>query len=282
MRQLSTACPYCASQLVDVDRGGELVDRVAPFRVPRPAALDRLRRHLAHRIWAPRALQKLATTGAIQTRLQGMLVPFFVYDAECRSTYRARVGVHWYRSEKVRGKDGKTRDKRVQETEWFSLRGTAAQRLLGHAECASRALSSSEVRGLRGFDLGRATRFDPHLLAGWCSELATRVRSEVDREAMGRIRAREVKRIRSRVLPGDTHRGVTVDCDVKVLGVQFMLLPVWITTYKYGGNVFRMLVHGQTGRCFGSAPVSRGKVVAAASAVAAIGLLILYLSGVLG
>ncbi|MBL4687495.1 MAG: hypothetical protein JKY37_23065 [Nannocystaceae bacterium] len=280
-QQVSGACSYCASQLVDVERGDTHIDRVAPFRVPREAALDRLRQHLAKRLWAPSALRRLAAQGAIETRMHGMLVPFYVYAAQCRSTYRARIGVHWYRKKTVKGKDGKTREKRIQETEWFPLQGSAVGQFHGHFECASRGLTAAESAAIRDFDLGRAVAFDPHLLAGWHAELPSRTSAVVDRQAVGHIRKLEMSRIKDHILPGDTHRGVQADINVELLGVQLILLPVWITTYVYGGEVFRMLVHGQNGTCIGRAPVSRAKVVGAAMLVATLGVAMLYLWGVL-
>ncbi|MEM6990734.1 MAG: hypothetical protein AAF721_09560 [Myxococcota bacterium] len=279
--EVATACAYCASHLVDATRGDAVIDRVAPFRVPKTAALDRLRQHLATRFWAPNALRRLAARGAVQAQLQGVLVPYYAYTAECRSTYSARVGVHWYRTEKVKDKDGKTRDKRIQETEWFPLRGSAVGQLRNHLECGSQGLTPYEATALRGFDFGRAVRFDPHLLAGWRAELPSRVRATVDREAVEHIRELEARRIRREVLPGDTQRRVTIDGTVTVQGVELVLLPVWITTYTHAGAVYRLLVHGQTGRCVGKAPVSRVKVGLAALAVAVLGVTILYLSGVL-
>ncbi len=213
--------------------------------------------------------------------MHGVLVPFFSYAAECRSTYRARVGVHWYRTEKVKDKDGKTRDKRIQETEWFPLRGSAVDVLTGHLECASRGLDAHETAALRDFDLGRAVAFDSHLLAGWQAELPSRARAAVDRDAVTHIRQLQSRKIKREILPGDTQRGVVVNSDVDVRSVELVLLPVWITTYQHGGKVFRMLVHGQSGRCVGKAPVSRAKVVTAALLVAAIGVVVLYLTGVL-
>lgn len=279
VERVSDACSYCASQLVDTQRGETAIDRVAPFRVPKSAALSRLRSHLARRFWAPRSLRRLAAQGAVDVQLSGVLVPFYAYDAHCRSRYQARVGVHWYRTETVKGKDGKKKEKRIQETEWFPLEGSAVGQLHGHLESASNGLSAAEVVGLRGFDLGRAVGFDPHLLAGWRAELPSRTRALVDAEALHHIEAIEARRITRTILPGDTQRRVQIDCKVEVTSVRLVLLPVWITTYRHSGSVFRMLVNGQTGRCHGKAPVSRAKVVTAAIAVAVIGMVVLYLTG---
>ena len=43
-------------------------------------------------------------------------------------------------------------------------------------------------------------------------------------------------------------------------GVELALLPVWIATYRHGGDVFRLLVNGQTGETIGKVPNSLVKI----------------------
>ena len=280
---VSSACTYCGSQLVDVARGEQRIDRVAPFRLAKAAAQDRLRQHLASRFWAPRALRQRAAKGRLEDeRLAGVLVPFQHYEAECHSRFAGDVGVHWYEKKTKRNrKTGKTETVTVQHTEWFPFRGTAAHEV-SHLESASTGLPADEASKLGGFDLGRAVRFDARLLSGWLAELPSKAQSHVDADAEAAIVERERRRILSRHLPGNTHRGMRVDTEVDVQRVELVLLPVWITAYRYRGKVHRLLVHGQSGRCIGSAPVSRAKVAIAAAIVAAIGLFILWATGVLG
>lgn len=278
---VSTTCLYCASQLVDTERATVAVDRVAPFRIPRSAADDRLRAHIGGSVWAPRELRRRARDGRMRAHaLQGALVPFYAYTASVRSRYRAQIGVHWHRTEKRTGKDGKVETHVVQETEWFTLRGSAADELEDHLVAASVGLSEEESRALLPFDLGRAKPFDPRLLAGWHAELPTRSRTEVDRNARQSIHAHE-EAVVTRLLPGDRRRLDHFEADVQIHRVHLVLLPVWIATYRHGDKLVRLLVNGQTGRCIGRAPVSAVKVaIAVAIGVVAV-LLVLWLGGVL-
>jgi len=212
--------------------------------------------------------------------MRGVLVPFYAYDARCRSTYAAQVGVHWHRTETFKDKEGNKKTRQVQETEWFPLQGSAVEDLRGHLESASMGLPPSEVVGLGAFDLGRALKFDPHLLAGWGAELPSHARAQVDRNAVEHIRVMQARRIKRRLLPGDTSRSVSIKTETELLAVELLLLPVWVTTYQHAGKVYRLLVHGQSGRCHGEVPVSRAKVVTAALLVAVLGVIALYLWGV--
>ena len=262
-QRISGSCSYCASALVEVEQGELVVDRVAPFRIPAAAAEQRLREHLARRLWIPERLRKAARDGRVDARLvEGVLVPFHAYDATCRSRYETTVGVYWYESKKVRRK-GKTRVERERHTEWFPLRGTAVAQLCGHLVSASVGLSAAEVQGLAPFDLGRARSFDPRLMAGWPAELPSRSRQHTDRDALQQIRQQEMQRIAQRQLPGDTHRGTRISCQVELSEAELVLLPVWVVALRFGGTVYRLVVNGQTGRCHGRAPVSPTKVVIA-------------------
>lgn len=275
--RISHACSYCRSALVDADRGEVEVDRVAPFRLPARAAELRLREHLAGRVWAPERLRKAARHGKVDARLvEGVLVPFFAYDATCRSRYQTKVGLHWHETKTVK-RDGKTQREVQRHTEWFSLRGSAVAQLRDHLVSASVGLSAEDVAGLQPFDLGRARPFDPRLLAGWPAELPSRARQHTDADALAQIRALEIQRIQQELLPGDTHRGTRVSCAVQLTEAQLVLLPVWVAALRYGDRVYRLVVNGQTGRCHGKAPVSPVKVTIAALVVAAlVGLVIAW------
>lgn len=275
--RISSACSYCASTLVDAERGALVVDRVAPFRLPAPAAEQRLREHLARRPWAPERLRKAARRGRVDARLvEGVLVPFHVYDATCRSRYETKVGMHWEESKRVI-KDGKVEHEVERHTEWFSLRGTAVARWRDHLVSASVGLSAQEVAGLQPFDLGRARPFDARLLAGWPAELPSRRRQQTDADALAQIRALEIARIEREQLPGDTHRGTRVACQVELGEAELVLLPVWVAALRHGERVVRLVVNGQTGRCYGRAPVSPLKVALAVLGVAVVvGLLLAW------
>lgn len=284
---VSTGCTYCHSRLVDAERAAPVVDRVAPFRISRQAAQQRLAQHLASRWWAPEALRKRARRGELRPEaLRGVLVPFYAYDATCRSRWRTQVGVHWMRSEThyepgEGGKPGKRVAKKVQETEWFPLAGTSVADWHDHLVSASAGLSHKETNALMPFDLGRAVAFDPRLLSGWEAELPSRARGDVDYDAETQLRRLDALRVTGELLPGDTHRGTSVDSDVQIRGVKLALLPVWVVTWRYGKTAQRMLIHGQTGRCVGMAPISWVKVSALAVAVATIALVVLWKTGVL-
>ena len=277
---VSSVCTYCASALVDVKRAAAVIDRVAPFRVPRAAAEASLRDHLVRAFWAPEVLRRGARRRTLHAHeLRGVLVPFHAYRATVRGRWRARVGLGWSRTE-TRVRNGERQTQVVWETEWFPIDGTLVDELEEHLVSASAGLRAAELRGLFPFDLGRARPFDPHLVAGWNAELPTRTRDAVDRAALAEIRELEARRLRKWLLPGDAHEIEALHADVTLHGVDLVLLPIWVATYRQGERVYRLLVNGQTGRCCGRPPISGVKVSLAAAALAALVVFVLWATGV--
>ena len=92
----SATCSFCESALVD-DAGAaaDAVDRVVPFDVERGRAAGLLAAHLAAHWLAPETLRRASRPD----ELRQVFVPFYVFDAVARSTFSARIGLHWYRTE---------------------------------------------------------------------------------------------------------------------------------------------------------------------------------------
>jgi len=87
-----------------------------------------------------------------------------------------------------------------------------------------------------------------------------------------------------RHIPGTRYRKAKVAILLEGLDTRRCALPTYVFSYRYGGELYRALVHGQDARCvFGTAPYSLYKIVFAVVAVAAVaflglGLLLLLLA----
>lgn len=269
-RALSAQCAYCDAPLVDEQRATTRLDAVAPFRVTREIAVARLHAYLRGKLWAPRAVKMLAVDGR---SLRGVLVPHWVFDGVVRSSYDARVGIHWHRTETYRDSKGQQRTRTVRETEWFPLSGTAARQVEGHVVSASLGLPEAESNALEPFDLGWAVPVDSRLLSGFEAEVPSIARDRALTTANEELRAAEAQRIQRTLLPGDENRLERIDSQVEIARCRAVLLPVWIATYAHESVTRRLVVNGQTGRCAGDVPVSAAKVTLAV----VLGLLVIAL-----
>lgn len=44
---------------------------------------------------------------------------------------------------------------------------------------------------------------------------------------------------------------------------KYLMLPIWLSSFKYNGKVYNFMVNGQTGRVGGKTPISPWRVAAA-------------------
>ena len=61
-----------------------------------------------------------------------------------------------------------------------------------------------------------------------------------------------------------------------------VLLPVFIGAYRRQGEVYRIVINGQTGKLIGKAPISWAKVALVAATVGAVVLTVLLCLGLAG
>lgn len=278
--RISDSCAFCATPLVEGGTALEGIDRVAPFDVTQEVAAGRLAEHMQSKWFLPSELKAASRPDS----LHGVLIPFWCYDATARSTYTAKQGIHWYRTETytttVNGKTV-TRTRTVRETEWFDSSGSHVATYVDHLVSGSRGLAEAESNELEPFDLGRAVAFRPDMLAGWVAEAPTVRKSEAHRVAAQELADEENAAI-ARFLPGDVERNVENDTSMDVSELELVMLPVWIGTWRYREEPLRLLVNAQTGEVVGDLPTDKWKVALAVLVVLLmVGFLALLALGVL-
>lgn len=265
---LSIMCGYCDSPMVDSEAAAPQVDLVAPFRIEKSVAEQKLKEHLAGRFWAPDSVRK----GIVKDhRLRGVLVPFWAYTGVGRSNYKAKVGVYYYVT-RTTTVNGKTQTRRERRTEWFRHWGSSICAIEHHLVSASSGIEEEESNRVEPFDCGRALPYDARLLSGFEAELPSIPRENADPVAMEEIRGLEARRVEKQLLPGDVGSVEEINTNVDVDKVEMVLLPLWIATWRHEGKLGRQIVNGQTGKVIGDVPVSKTKI-----AVAVVGgLLVLF------
>jgi hypothetical protein len=271
----TATCAFCGSPYV---RAGETsAERFAPEFVL-PFSVTRARAEEAYRSWLRRGgwfrPGDLPRKGTIEG-LRGVYIPFWSFTMRSDSEWAARIGEHWYQTvhetytTRVNGRSvTRTRTRRVQHTEWYPLSGRFHQFHSTYLVSASKGLGQGAADRVGPFPVSEATRYAPHFLAGWLCEEYTLAREDAARVSEAEFRRREAQAI-SDFLPGDTHDDLQTATEFGDVGVDLMLLPLWIFAYAYGGRTFRFVLNGATGRYAGDKPVSGKRVALAVAAVLA-------------
>ena len=252
----STKCAFCDSPVVQSEKHHEhQIEILLPFLIEKKQASTDLQQYLKSKYFIPKELKQKTKPD----ELDGIFVPFWVYQAKAYSEYDARVGIYWYETVTVTTTDSegntKTETKQERRTEWFSHSGTHVKQYDDHLVCASKAITEEESNSIEPFDCGLALHFTPELVAGWLAENPVLDKETAFSTALDEIHQEEYNAIKA-FLTGDTSSSLTHETRIEVQKdtIQSALLPIWIAVYHHKGKPIRLLVNGQTGKVNGPVP----------------------------
>ncbi len=242
-------CPYCHSEeLEESSRHNEVItpSGLIPFMVSRQTAQAQLAAELNSWFLAE-GLRKLLQPD----EMQGVYMPYFLYDALTRSSWRAESG---FRVVKL------IKDTPVDQLSWESTGGYYEHFFEGVS--IPFTMGIDDLEGILPFDLGQLVPYDPRFLKSFTTELY-----QVDEVAtFGQADAMMSDSIKEEVLkraPGKEQRAMKITSEKFALGFRHVLVPVWIGVFHYRGEMFQYLINGQTGEMVGEHPLSTPRMLAA-------------------
>lgn len=268
------ACAFCGTPaVVEAPPREDLVrpEGVLPFRVTRDGAAQSFRRWLAGLWFRPGDLKSRSSL----TRLQGVYIPYWTFDAATHSAWTAEAGYRHQVPVQV-VENGRTVTRMETRTRWEPAAGTLERFFDDLPVPASRGVDAGVAREIEPFPTAELLGYDPSYLSGFLAEEYGVDLPEALASAEARMRA-EIEAACAREVPGDTHRNLRVATQFSGVAYKSALLPLWIAAYEYGGKPYRFLVNGVTGRTSGHAPFSVLKI---SLAVLAALLLVLLLASV--
>lgn len=253
-----TTCPFCGSSQVtphEADQGLIRPESLVPFGVDREKAEGMFRSWLKGLWFRPSALK---STAQIES-FSGVYIPAWTFDCDTASHWRAEAGYH--RQERyTEVVNGQTVHKTRTVTDWRPAHGTHDEVFDDWIVQASQGLEQGDIKGLLPWDTKALVSYDKRFMAGFQAE-----RYHVTLEAAWETGRKEMQaKIQgecARKVPGDTHRNLDVRTRYENVHFKHVLLPIWISAYRYDGKVYRYLVNGQTGKAGGTAPYSAWKIV---------------------
>ncbi|ADB18710.1 hypothetical protein Psta_4057 [Pirellula staleyi DSM 6068] len=279
--QRSLVCPFCDSTYVrelPASLGRERPEFVIGFAITPAQAEAKFKQWLGENTWFRPG--DLATKSMVD-KLRGMYVPFWSFSTLAESTWQAQIGEYYYRTEtytvRVNGKS-ETRTKRVRYTEWWPLGGNHHQYYSGYLVSASKGLTQAQAVQIQPYQMQSLKRYEPYFLAGWMSEEYSVDRAAALAFSQQEFYRREEQNVAAH-LPGDTHSQLSVQTEFSQTNSDLILLPIYVVSYKYQGQLFQFLLNGQTGKMSGDKPVAWQRVaIVVGVVIAAILLVVLVIT----
>ena len=254
----ASRCTFCGVAIVSKSYANRRIKpkSLVPFQVDRRAAQDSFRRWV-RKLWlAPNDLKRYAQSDA---GLTGVYLPFWTYDAWTSSDYRGERGDDFNRSESYTNSQGQTETRTVRETRWTSVSGQIDKFHNDVLVMASRSLPSDIVDATARWDLMKLVPYKPEYVSGFQAEAYQVGLKEGFPIARETIDDQIASAIRSDI-GGDHQRIHQVNTRYSDIKFKHVLLPVWVSAYRYRDKPFRFIINGQTGEVSGQSPKSAWKI----------------------
>lgn len=257
-------CPFCGSSIVTQGISKQTIKprSLLPFKVTRQQAVELFRKWIGGLWFAPGGLKEYARG---ETKIDGLYMPAWTYDCDTTSQYSGSRGdYYWVTQTYTTVENGKTvtRTRQVRHTRWTSASGTVRRAFDDLLVLASKSLPTKYVHQLEPWDLGELVPYVDDYLSGF---LAERYQVELD---AGFVEAQAMMKepIHADVcadIGGDEQRVDSISTQYHGVTFKHLLLPVWISAYRYHHRIFRFLVNARTGEVQGERPWSAWKITLA-------------------
>ncbi len=264
--QISAVCPFCGSnQVMEAsDKETMAPGGVVPFQITDKQASELFLKWIKKKWFCP----KMAKESAKAKSFKGIYLPYWTFDADTVSEYRGDYG---------KDREVKQGDEKKVVTDWYPTRGTYKESIDDELIIASNNHNQSMLRGLEPFDTAANKKYKPEYIAGFVAEryaVGIKEAWKQAREAIKNKVRNGIEKLIKQQHNADRVRNLEFTTAYHNVTYKYLMLPIWISNYKYQDKVYHFMVNGQTGKVSGKTPISVIKVVITAiAAVVAIALI---------
>jgi predicted RNA-binding Zn-ribbon protein involved in translation (DUF1610 family) len=270
-------CPFCGANMVFSEKVSRLIkpEALLPFKISQKAAFDTFRAWIRGLWFAPGSLKQYART---DSKLAGIYIPFWTYDSDTTTAYSGERGDYYYTTETYTAtENGRrvTRTRQVRHTRWTPASGTVWNSFDDILILAGKSLPRKYADRLEPWDLANLVPYADEYLSGFRAE-SYQVSLPEGFDAAKAIMASVIENSIRGDIGGDEQRIHGTQTQYANITFKHILLPVWLTAYRFHEKIFRILINARTGEVQGERPYSAWKIVSAIlTALLIIGIVIL-------
>ena len=268
-------CVYCSMPLVIADAYKEdwiLPGAVLPFQIKKEKSFVIFQKWVSKLWWAPNKLKKAALDPQFT---KGLYLPYWTFDAQLFASYTGKRGEYYYETQSYRDSNGKKQPRRVRKTRWYAASGNVSGFVDDTLIKASKQKTGRIPNKIARWNLKKLQPFNSGFLSGFVTEKYTIPLKE------GHLHSKEVARdIATRWckqdIGGDTQRVSSLDMNLSEETFKHILLPVYVSAYRFKGKEYNFFINGENGQISGTRPYSFWKIFFAVLVVVILILIIIY------
>lgn len=272
------SCPYCDTPLILENAKNESIIQpksLLPFKLKATQAKDSFKSWVNKLWFAPNDLKKAVLNF---DHFKGIYIPYWTYDTDTLSRYTGQRGEHYYVTESYTAtENGKsvTKTRQVQKTRWYNVNGRVNKFFDDILTVATKSLPEKYIYKLEPWDLENLIPFDKSYLSGFITE-KYQIELGEGFEIAKAIAEKEIEHMVRRDIGGDVQRIFSLNTSFNDITFKHLLLPVFVSAYKFKGKLYQFLVNGRTGEVQGQRPYSVMKIALAIVAALIVIAVIIY------
>jgi DNA-directed RNA polymerase subunit RPC12/RpoP len=257
-------CPFCGANMVFTGSVSRLIkpEALLPFKISQKEAFDSFRRWIRKLWFAPGDLKKYAES---EGKLAGVYVPYWTYDSDTTTFYSGERGDYYYTTENYTVQEnGRTvvRSRQVRHTRWTPAAGTVHNSFDDILILASKSLPRKYADSLEPWDLPNLVAYADEYISGFRAE-SYQISLPEGFEAAKAVMAGIIQNSIRQDIGGDEQRIHSTQTQYGNITFKLILLPVWLSAYRFRDKVFRILINARTGEVQGERPFSGWKIAGA-------------------
>lgn len=254
--QVADSCPYCGSnQVMEASSVNTLAPNgVCAFEITDKQAGQNFQEWIKTRWFTPRA----AKLSARPDSFQGVYLPYWTFDTKTSSRYSAQYGINYTETDK----DGNT----TTHTSWYSTSGFYQEFIDDHLVSATTRYDRNMMKKIEPFNLLNNKSYKPEYVSGFLSERYSIGLEDGWKQAQREIQNHLELQITSKIRRehrADSVRSLRFSTTHDDITYKYLMLPIWLSSFRYKEKIYRFMVNGQTGRVGGEAPISPLRVTIA-------------------
>ena len=242
----ATFCPFCGSPVIMVGQfSGDLrPDYVIPFKLDKQAAIEALKKHCKGKKLLPKVFEDENHIN----KIQGIYVPFWLFDTDAEANIR-------YRATRIRHWSDSNYD--YTETRYYAV-NRAGNIGFAHVPVdGSEKMADDLMESIEPFNFSDAVDFQTAYLSGFFAD-----KYDVDAEKSVSRANERIRKSTSDAFAATVHgysSVVTEHTNIRLKNAQskYALYPVWILNTTWDGKQYTFAMNGQTGKFVGDLPMDK-------------------------
>ena len=258
-------CVFCSTPLILEEASIKRFwqpEYLLPFKISEKQSGENFKKWLGKKWFLPSQIK----SGAFYTdSFKGVYLPFWTYDADTNTRYSGERGED--RTESYRNNKGEEVRRTV--TDWYPASGSVTVPFGDIVVAATDTLPPSIMSGLTNWDMMNRVAFRKEFMAGFITEIY-----QIDfRDGVQKAKDKMDNVIDSTIRTdiGGSHQKIgNKNTEYNDLMFKLLLLPIWISAFKFNNKLYQFVVNARTGKVIGEYPRSTSKIVMLVVAIIAI------------